>query len=444
MKIKNKILLLFSLLFFFKEALAKSTSIDVDENIQKAPDFLNGISISGQVTAIYQSSNLNLKVGDLKNSSGANLTQAQLQPYDHRDESGSISADIIVKKKFNEDEFLYFDLQFADGPGVDDRLQGGGMVNNDVMEDPNNQREVYLAKAFYERTFRFAEDKKIVVDIGKFGVNDFFDVGEENSDQTTQFLNQAIANNGAFDYVQGLEGHGYTYGIRAGVGNDLVQLDLGFFSSDSKLDNIADKNSIVAGFSIMPQIAGNKGVYQVYVFSNRGEYAAFDNNGNLLSKNVGSINTASNADNLDKNGIGLSITQVLSDKINAFAKYGKQDDDVDVRHYQDMDESYMVGANFSGKFWSRSDDEIGVAYEVGRLTGNHRKAHEKGYSGFFDRSGGVGAGNYGDETVLEVYYRYALNAHSSISVDAQNISNFYYSKKIGDVQFYAVRFNAGF
>ena len=433
MKIRGKIISLAFVFFFFEEAIAKASPLDI----------MKGISISGQSTAIYQSSNLDLKVGDLKNANGTNLTAAQLQPFDHGEGTGSFSADLVVEKRFNEDEFVKIDFQIASGLGVDASLQGGAMANNDIMEDPNNRGEVYLARAFYEKTIRF-DDRRIVLDIGKFAVNDYFDVGRENSDQTTQFLNQAIVNNGAFDFEQGLDGRGYTYGIRAGFGNDFLQLDLGFFSPHAQLNNIIDNNSIIAGLSIMPNIAGNDGVYQFYVFQNRGEYAAFDESGNLLTVNANLINTPANTDNLNKNGFGVSATQALSDKINMFAKYGKQDDDRDVRNYNDKDESYMVGANFSGKFWSRIDDEIGVAYQVGRLTGNHRKAHEKGYSGLFDRSGGVGVGNYGDESVFEVYYRYALSGNSSISIDAQHISNFYYSKVIGDAQFYAGRFNVNY
>lgn len=436
MRLKSKILPLISMLFFAEEVIAKPIAID--------SGYLKGTSISGQATVIYQSSNVDLQVGDLKDANGVNFTEAQLQPYDHRDISGSLSSDIVIEKKFSDDEFFQLDLQFADGLGVDAPLQGGARVNNDIMEDANNRSEFYVARAFYERTIHFSDGNKITVDIGKFAVNDYFDVGSENSDQTTQFLNQSIANSSAFDFAQGLEGHGYTYGVRTGLGNDFMQIDLGFFSSDAKLDNIADKNSIIAGLSVMPTIAGQGGVYQIYVFKNRGEYAAFDDGGNLLSVDGDLIGGKNNADNLAKNGFGISATQALSGKINMFAKYGKQDDDRDVRHYNDKDETYVVGANFSGKFWSRSDDEIGVAYEVGRLTGNHRKAHEKGYSGAFDRSGGIGVGNYDDESVIEAYYRYALSGNSSISLDAQHISNFYYSKVIGDASFYAARFNVSF
>lgn len=437
-----------SLFFLGAEAEAKPVTIDIDEDVQKVIDAFKGIEISGQATAIYQSSNLDLKIGDLRNSDNSNRTREELQPYDHKDGAASYSATISVVKKFNENESLNFDLQFANGQGVDAPLQGGAMVNNDIMEDTDNHNEVYVAKAFYERTIPLSKEYNFTYDIGKFGVNDFFDVGDENSDQTIQFLNQAIANNGAFDYVQDLQGHGYTYGVRAGVANDLVGLDLGFFSSDSQLDNINDKHSIIAGLTLTPKFGELEGVYQIYAFSNRGEYAAFDDNGDLVTKNDGvnnEINTAGNADTLNKNGFGISITQALSDTINVFGKYGKQDDDRDVRHYQDMDESYMLGFNFSGDLWSRNKDQIGTAFEIGRLTGNHRKAHIKGYSSFFDRDGaGIGQGNYADERVFEIYYRLGLTESTSFSLDFQNISNFNYSKEIGDVQLFAGRFTTLF
>lgn len=210
----------------------------------------------------------------------------------------------------------------------------------------------------------------------------------------------------------------------------------------------------MGAITLNPKFFGNlDGKYQFYVFSNRGEYGSFDDNGNFVTKNVDAdldgvgddINTQQNADDLNKNGFGISLTQAINDKINIFAKFGKQDDDRDVRHYQDQDESYMIGGNFSGEFWSRSNDEIGVAYQVARLTGNHRKAHEKGYGSFFNRfDSGIGQGNYDDESVIEAYYRFGLSDHSSISFDAQHISNFYYNKNIKHAEFLAARFNAQF
>ena len=80
------------------------------------------------------------------------------------------------------------DLQFANGPYIDSSLQGGAMVNNDVMEYSPNHNEPYLAKAFYEHTVSVLDEYILTIDIGKFGVNDFFDVGVEVSDQTANFI----------------------------------------------------------------------------------------------------------------------------------------------------------------------------------------------------------------------------------------------------------------
>jgi hypothetical protein len=115
------------------------------------------------------------------------------------------------------------------------------------MEYSPNHNKPYLAKAFYEHTVSVLDEYILTIDIGKFWVNDFFDVGIEVSDQTTQFLNQAINNNGAFDYAQDLEGHGYTYGFRIGLNNDLFGVDTAFFSSDSYFENIDKKYSVLVG-----------------------------------------------------------------------------------------------------------------------------------------------------------------------------------------------------
>lgn len=290
----------FSLIALGTRAQARPMVFDVDDDVQKVIDAFKGIEISGQATAIYQTSNLKLKNGDLKDSSGNNVSADQLASKQHPGGSGSYSATISIAKNFSENESLNFDLQFANGLGVDGNLQGGAMVNNDIMEDSDNHNEVYLAKAFYERTIELPKNYNFTFDIGKMGVNDFFDVGDENSDQTTQFLNQAVANNGAFDYVQDLQGHGYTYGARAGVANDIIGFDLGFFSSDSYLDNINDKNSIVTGVTLTPTFGDDlKGVYQIYAFTNRGEYGAFNSDGELVTKNDGvdsEINSETNAD----------------------------------------------------------------------------------------------------------------------------------------------------
>jgi len=410
-----------------------------------APSALEGTSVSGQTTIIYQSSSLKLKPGQLFHADGTPLTDAELASMQHHSGDVTFSADLIIEKKFSEEDYLQLDIQFANGPGVDAPLQGGAMVNNDVMEDPDHHNEPYIAKAFYEHHWHFADQWELVMDIGKFGVNDFFDLGKDVSDQSSQFLNQAINNNGAFDYVQDLEGHGYTYGVRFGVGTEIAMLDMAFFSSDSNLQNISKKNAVVAGLTLMPEwYPGIKSVYQIYGFSNFGEYARFDNQGNLVSKDPSKINTSDNKDDLAKTGFGISINHSFPSGFNVFAKYGQQDDSRDVRHYQDMDESYLLGFDVHGENWSRDNDVFGIAFEIGRLTGNHRKAHEKGYEGFFNRKGGIGKGNYADERVLEIYYKYAFNDHVHLSADYQWIDNFYYSKLIGGVHFFAGRLNVSF
>lgn len=383
---------------------------------------LNGISLSGQMTLIYQSSDYSL----------------------HQNYTGSFTADLIVEKSF-ENGVFQIDVQFANGEGVDANAQGGAMVNNDIMENTDVHNQPYIAKAYYEHSFVLKDSLNFVIDIGKFGVNDFFDLGLGVSDQSTQFLNQAINNNGAFDFVQDLDGNGYTFGLRVALESDLYGVDLAAFSADSYLDNISKKHSIIAAIKLTPEWSkGNKSLYQVYAFKNFGEYGVFQDDGSFITNDVNSINKAENADQNDKAGWGVSLNHVFEGGIDIFAKYGKQDDDRDVRHYQDMDESIMFGFSKQGIGSARDQDALGLAYHIGKLTGNHRLAHENGYNSFFDRSDGIGSENYADERVLEAYYRFSLSDYSSFSGNYQRFSNFNYNKMAESVVFYGMRYNLAF
>ncbi len=405
--------------------------------------FLSGLTFSGQITMIYQTSNLDLKRGDLVSVNGS--PRIDFADFRHKNATGTFSADLFLEKKL-DNGYLLFNLEFASGGGTDAPLQGGGMVNNDVMEDPSRRNKSYIARTYYEHTLPLNNNYKLVFDVGKFGVPDFFDIGEQVSDQTTQFLNQAICNNGAFDYVQDLQGHGYTYGIRSALETPWVVLSGAVMSADSYLENLNDKYSLIAALEFDYKFSKTERFDlegNLYVFKNHGEYARFDSEGNFISKDPGRINTKGNVDDLDKAGFGISLTQHLPLGINLFGKYGRQDDDRDVRHYQDMDESILFGVAVSGENWRRENDVLGVAYQTGKLTGNHRKAHEKGYESFFNRPG-IGPGNYAHEKVLEVYYQLAMTKQTSLSADCQYIDNFYYSKQIGAVIFWGIRFNITF
>lgn len=402
------------------EAIKKEIN-SIKNSLNDTP--LNDLLISGQMTYIVQSS----------------------EKKEHKNLAATFSADLVVEKKIAQGLFS-IDFQFSNGLGVDANFLGAAMVNNDVMEDINHHNQPYIARVFYERTFEnIFNDFNLVVDIGKIGVNDFFDLGLEVSDQTSQFLNQAVNNNGAFDFVQDLNGNGYTHGLRLSLENKYLGFDIGYFSADSFLDNIEKKYSIVTGLKWIPEWYSNrKSLYQIYAFKNFGEYGVFKNDGSFVTSNSSDINTINNSDNNDKSGFGISINHALPAGIDIFIKYGKQDDNRDVRHYQDMDETFLLGFTLNGEIWSRENDAFGVAFINAKLTGNHKKAHELGYSSFFDRSQGIGVGNYDDENVLEAYYRISLKDSGSFSFDYQKVSNFAYNKTAKSISFYAIRHNISF
>tara|TARA_Y100000768_G_C23982609_1_gene686748 strand:+ start:961 stop:2118 length:1158 start_codon:yes stop_codon:yes gene_type:complete len=380
------------------------------------------LTLGGQMTIIYQTSSIS----------------------EHTSGAATFSGDLFISRELEQGS-IFLDLQYARGAGVDAAQFGGAMVNNDVMQDPEHPEQPYLAKLFYERKFSLKKEHDLTLHIGKFGVNDYFDLSPYADDQTILFLNQAINNSGAFDYAQDLKGHGYTYGWHAEYQYKEWSIDLGHFSANGDLDQINNQFSLLYGLKWRPKGKGElPDLFQVFAFINKGEYGSFDHQGDFLTSDKERINTKENKDRNDKKGVIVNLNYSLSRQVHLFAKFGQQDDNRDVRHYQDMDRSTVIGLLIDAPFKRRPLDALGFALERGELTGNHRKAHERGYQSFFNRSSGIGSGNYKPETVAECFYRYQWDPHFQISLDYQWIHHFNYDRNRADAHFVGSRLHLDF
>ena len=107
--------------------------LDKMEKKTKVENPLEGIEISGQMTSILQSSNLSLKSGM--------LNTPNYLDYQHKRATGTFTSDLFVEKELSNGDTFFFDIEYANGAGVDAPLQGGAMVNNDVMEDPEKHNQ---------------------------------------------------------------------------------------------------------------------------------------------------------------------------------------------------------------------------------------------------------------------------------------------------------------
>src|SRR5438309_1869877 len=125
---------------------------------------------------------------------------------------------------------LQFDIESASGGGVGDALGLAGFTNVDVVRNPSLGVTPYIARGMIRQIIPLSDEtaevdrnplmlasrlpvRRLELRVGKFGINDFFDVNPVASDSHSQFLNWTVVNNGAYDYAA--DTRGYTVGFYA-------------------------------------------------------------------------------------------------------------------------------------------------------------------------------------------------------------------------------------
>jgi carbohydrate-selective porin OprB len=139
-----------------------------------------------------------------------------------------------------------------------------------------------------------------------------------------------------------------------------------------------------------------------------------------------------------KYGFGLNFEQALADggDTGLFGRLGWDDGSTESFVYTECDRTVSLGAQISGVHWHRSQDRLGIAFDVNGLSAAHKDYLAAGGLGF---QLGDGQLNYGLETIFETYYSYQISKPLSVSFDYQFIANPGYNRDRGPVNVPSIR-----
>jgi carbohydrate-selective porin OprB len=138
-------------------------------------------------------------------------------------------------------------------------------------------------------------------------------------------------------------------------------------------------------------------------------------------------------------GFGASIDQRVGDGIKLFARYGKL-----VKGELPFNQAITAGAEFSGSYWGRGADSIGIAGAWLQSGKGYRTTTATAY---LDDSQTLAAYTFtpqGAEQVAEIYYRYRLSPQFELSPDFQYITNGGGNADASPVKVFAVRANIAY
>jgi high affinity Mn2+ porin len=347
-------------------------------------------------------------------------------------------------------EFL-FDLESAGGGGISQAFGLAGFTNLDVVRNPTLGAAPYIARAIVRHTVPLGggwEDAspgplalasrlpvpRLTIIAGKLGLPDFFDVNPVGGDSHLQFLNWTIDNNGAYDYAA--DTRGYTVGVviefedhawGARLGEALMPrvangIDYDWHVATSHADNL--ELELRRGV-----LAGRSGEIRLLLYDNHARMGSYREaiNAFLAGANPAPDITAHRRPGRAKRGVGLNLWQGIGD-LRLFGRAGVNDGRVESFAYTEVDQSVQIGADLTGRSWTRDQDRIGLAFVSNGLGPDHREYLALGGRGFLLGDGRL---NYGCEQIVEAYYTAHLWRDLSAALDLQRIAHPGYNRDRG-------------
>lgn len=294
---------------------------------------------------------------------------------------------------------------------------------------------------------------RLVLTVGKFGVNDIFDTNKYANDSKSDFLNISAINAGTFDYAA--DAWGYSYGAAAEWYQGDWTLRGGFFDLSrtptggisplgDQVDPTFGQFQLVGEVERRYQLWGQPGAVKITGYLNNGRAATFADALALAQQPgpfFGDANAALSAARTYRSrpGVSINLQQQIADDVGVFARAGWADGSIEPWDFADIDGTVSGGVSITGKRWNRADDTVGIAGIVNAISSEHEAFLNAG--GFGISLGDGMLPHPGLEQIFETYYSYAINASTHLTFDYQFVNNPGYNTDRGPVNVFSSRFH---
>jgi hypothetical protein len=352
------------------------------------------------------------------------------------------------------------DVESAGGAGLSNALGIAGFTNVDVVRNPTLGEKPYFARAMLHYTIPLSTEtteatrnplalastvpiRRLELRAGKMSTVDFFDLNSVGSDSHLQFMNWTAVNNGAFDYAA--DTRGYTYGFlaeyydrtwAARFGEMLMPTVANGIKLDWDLARARGENfEVEHHIELLPKRVT---VVRALGYVNHAAMGSYREaiDGYLSGKDSVPDVTLYRKQGRVKYGFGLNAEQELTSLWRAFGRLGWNDGGNESFAYTEVDRTAEVGSDFRGKPWHRHKDQVGAAFVVNGISGDHRRYLALGGLGFIL---GDGALTYGLEKIFETYYTAHVWRGISCAVDYQHVTNPGYNEVRGPASIVSFR-----
>jgi carbohydrate-selective porin OprB len=297
-------------------------------------------------------------------------------------------------------------------------------------------------------TFSQLPARRLEFRFGKFGMSDFFDLNSVGSDSHLQFMNWAIAQNGAYDYAA--DTRGYTFGLIA----EYQSPKWGLRFAEALLPTVANGQDLE--WNLRKARASNvewelhrgflkkkDGIIRLLAYVNKANMGIYRvaNEQFLADPSVPPDITNHPPQVTTKYGFGVNFEQALTNNILVYGRFGWNNGKTESWAYTEIDQTLQVGAGFAGRWWNRKYDRAGAAFVSNGISSEHARYLSFGGLGFILGDGGL---TYGRETIVETYYTAHVWRGIFCGPDVQYIVNPGYNQVRGPVTVGSFRLHVEF
>ena len=287
---------------------------------------------------------------------------------------------------------------------------------------------------------------RLVLTVGRFGVNDIFDTNRYANSPKSDFLNWSLVNTGTFDYAA--DAWGYNLGaaaewytgpwtLRAGL-FDLSRTPTGGVSPlGPALDPTFQQFSLLGEIERRYELWGQPGKIKITGFLNRGSAGNYADAVALAAATGMPADITAVRAYTSRPGISLNLEQQVIENVGVFLRAGWADGNIEPWDFTDIDRTVSGGVSIGGKSWGRPDDTIGIAGVVNGISSAHVAFLNAGGLGILIGDGQLT--NYSLEKIFEAYYSIALNTSTRLAFDYQFIANPGYNADRGPANVFAAR-----
>ena len=356
-----------------------------------------------------------------------------------------VSVELPLKPVGDIDHKLFAHLRMGQGLGLNASLSRLGhfasapnaLAFRASGSSPDDSVTI-LGQAWYQAAiplpflgFKPYSRETLEITFGKMDIFGFFDQNAAAGDEAKQFLNSVFVHNPLLDAAGevGVDANGFQPGFVASYLNytnkmEPWRLSIGVFGAGERGANYQRSLSspllMAQAEKQLKLFGGLTGNYRLYGW-NRSQGVDYDD---TLAKHT---------------GIGASIDQRIGDGVKVFARYGKL-----IKGELPFNQAATVGAEFSGSYWNRGADSLGIAAAWLQSGKGYRTSPQTTWLDEAQTQMAYAFTPQGAEKVTEIYYRYRLSPQFELSPDFQYVTNGGGNSDAKSVKVFALRANIAY